>query len=253
MRPTTGSMIERNGEQATLENRFIAALPDDVRGIVYREATVRTFAPGDIVAHRGDAIAAMHFPLKGAISEIEEGLDGGCAEVTIVGFEGCSGIEALLDADAEPFLRMVEVPTTALEIASEKMLALRESTPAVHRLVHRYAAARIRGLGISIGCYARHDVPSRLARWLLRLHDRVRCDDFELTHETMALMLGVRRATVTAALGELVGTRAISSARNRLHIVDLTRLEQLSCSCYPEARDLLKTLYESHSVTEEIS
>ena len=246
------TMTEPDDERAALENRFLRELPDAVRRDVHGQATVRTFVPGDIVAHRGDPIAEVHFPLSGAISEIEEGLDGGCAEVTIVGFEGFSGIDVLLDAPFEPFLRIVEVPTTALVVASEVLLAKRETEPALHHLVHRYAAARMRGLGISIGCYARHDVPSRLARWLLRLHDRVRSEQFELTHETMALMLGVRRPTVTAVLGELVATGAVVSARNRLRIADRKRLEQFACSCYSEARDVLNSVYRAGNANEEI-
>lgn len=230
-------------EFAVTGNRFLDALAPHVAQRCLVNAEQRSHLPGDIIVHRGDRIDDLQFPISGAISEIEEGLDGGSTEVTAIGSEGFCGVEALLDVPLCPFLRVVEVKMTAIVIPLGALLEQRDRSPDFHRLVHRYAAARLHGAGISVGCNARHDVRSRLARWLLRLNDRAQDVAFELTHETISRMLGVRRATVTRAVAELVSLGAIESGRNAVRIVDRSQLEAACCSCYREARELYTTLY----------
>ena len=226
-------------------NRFLAALRDDETRALIDAATRRDLAAGDVVVHRGDRVEHAYFPLRGAIAEIEEGLDGETVEVTVVGPEGVSGIEALLDKDDAPFTRVVDVPTVALAVPVGAVRAVRDRFPAVHELIHRYAAERLRAAGISIGCNARHPVGARLARWLLRMCDRVGMTDFELTHETIARMLGVQRPTVTRAIAHLEEEGAVDTARGSVRVLDRLRLEALACSCYPESRELFDVLYRA--------
>ena len=228
-------------------NRFLDALPLEVSERCLVPAVRRAFAPGDVVARRGDSIDEAIFPLRGAISEIEEGLDGGSNEVTAIGPEGVSGFEALLDASLCPFLRLIQVRATAIAIPIAHLLEVRDRHPVFHRLLHRYAMVRLQSAGISIGCNARHDAQARLARWLLHMNDRVGDDDFEFTHATISLMLGVRRETVTRAIAGLVAEKAIAASRNAVGIIDRARLEALCCSCYPEARALYDVLYAAES------
>ena len=155
------------------KNRFVAALRDDDARALLQHAVPRTFAAGELVVRRGDRVEFVCFPLSGAIAEIEEGLDGETVEVTVVGPEGVSGIEAWLDKDDAPFTRIVEVPTVAITVDVREARAARDRSPALHELVHRYAAERLRAMGISVGCNARHPVGARLARWLLRMCDRL--------------------------------------------------------------------------------
>jgi CRP-like cAMP-binding protein len=116
----------------------------------------RDFGARELIAHKGEPFSYMYFPVSGVLSEIEEGSDGGTAEVTIIGFEGCSGIEALAKAKRHPFLLKAETPVSALAILVADMIEQRDRSAQLHTLVHAYLAARIRGAGISLGCYARH-------------------------------------------------------------------------------------------------
>ena len=164
--------------------------------------------------------------------------------------KGAAGIEALLGANEHPFLRCVELPVRAIAVPVAQLRAIRDGSPDFSAFVHRYVSARLRGLGISIGCYARHPVTARLARWLLRVLDRSNYTEFALTHETLSLMLGVRRSTVSRAMDDLAAAGAIESTRGTIAIRSRPLLETVCCSCYPDARDVHLELYGEMYVNE---
>ncbi|RZK30968.1 MAG: helix-turn-helix domain-containing protein, partial [Hymenobacter sp.] len=84
----------------------------------------------------------------------------------------------------------------------------------------------------SAACNARHPIENRLARWLLIAHDRANADDFSMTHEFMAIMLGVNRPGVTIAARILFQAGLIRYTRGRMSIIDRSGLEAATCECY---------------------
>ena len=84
----------------------------------------------------------------------------------------------------------------------------------------------------STGCIAFHPVQQRCCRWLLMTHDRVQRDEFHLSHEFLAMMLGSTRPTVTVVAGTLQKAGLINYKHGRITILDRKRLESASCECY---------------------
>lgn len=226
-------------------NRFLDALPHDIRAELLGRGQRIAAEAGEVVAERDTPIRAVYFPYRGAISEIEELWDGGAAEVTVVGDEGFSPVEALLDEPVEQRRRLVQISTVSLVVSVADAIELKDRSDALCALVRRYAVASLRVSGVGIACNARHPVTVRLARWLLRMHDRAHDDHFRLTHEVSSIMLGVRRPTVTLAIGELVAGGAIASARGAVQIVDRAKLESYTCRCYYEGRAAIERVYAS--------
>jgi Mn-dependent DtxR family transcriptional regulator len=97
----------------------------------------------------------------------------------------------------------------------------------------------------STACNAVHSVEQRLARWLLMAHDRVGRNEFPLTQEFVAMMLGATRPTVTVIAGTLQRAGLITYHRGHLTIVDREKLESASCECYRTATDLLRNVTRS--------
>jgi CRP-like cAMP-binding protein len=94
----------------------------------------------------------------------------------------------------------------------------------------------------STACNAVHNVDQRLARWLLMAHDRMETNEFVMTQEFMAMMLGVARPTVTIVAGTLQKAGLITYQRGRIAIVDREKLESASCECYRTATSLLEAV-----------
>jgi hypothetical protein len=81
-------------------------------------------------------------------------------------------------------------------------------------------------------CNIRHTLLHRLARWLLLARDRLDSDLIPLTHELLSMMLGVRRAGITAALAQLEVAGALRKSRGTILIADPVELERHACECY---------------------
>jgi CRP-like cAMP-binding protein len=106
--------------------------------------------------------------------------------------------------------------------------------------VMRYQAA-FTALVIQVtACNGLHSVEQRLARWLLMAQDHLGENDFALTQEFAAMMLGATRPTVTIVAGTLQRAGLITYRRGRVQIVDRERLEDASCECYAASRKLLQ-------------
>jgi CRP-like cAMP-binding protein len=103
---------------------------------------------------------------------------------------------------------------------------------AFHECVQRYSQGLLMLMMQSTGCMALHPVQERCCRWLLMTHDRVRSDEFHLSHEFLAMMLGSTRPTVTIVAGTLQKAGLIKYTHGRIRILDRQRLEEASCECY---------------------
>jgi CRP-like cAMP-binding protein len=99
-------------------------------------------------------------------------------------------------------------------------------------LLLRYAQALLEQTAQSVACNRKHAMEERCARWLLATRDRVGADQFALTHEFLAAMLGVRRASVTVAAGMLQEAGLIRYRRGRVTVLDAERLGEASCECH---------------------
>jgi CRP-like cAMP-binding protein len=98
--------------------------------------------------------------------------------------------------------------------------------------VQRYSQGLLMLMMQSTGCMALHPVQERCCRWLLMTHDRIRTDQFHLSHEFLAMMLGSTRPTVTIVAGTLQKAGLIKYVHGRMTIVDRAGLEAASCECY---------------------
>lgn len=142
------------------------------------------------------------------------------------------GLPVFLGAQTTPLTMIIQIAGSAARMRADALRAeIARGGPLV-AVLHRYTQAFFVQLSQSVACNRMHPLQQRCARWLLMTHDRVDGDQFLLTHDFLAQMLGVRRAGVTEAAGELPQAGAIAYERGRIEILNRARLEGAACECY---------------------
>ncbi|MFT8246335.1 Crp/Fnr family transcriptional regulator [Roseomonas sp. BN140053] len=167
------------------------------------------------------------------IATLENG-DG--AEVGVIGYEGVVGLPVILGDDRDDLEAMVQYSGTALSISAGALRDVMTTDGALRTLLLRFALVHHGQVARTAACNGHHHTEQRLARWLLIAHDRSQGDEFPMTHELLAMMLGVRRAGVTVSAGMLQRAGLIEYQRGRITITDRPGLENASCECYGVVR-----------------
>jgi len=192
---------------------------------------------GDRLWAQGDRMHHIYFPTQGSISLLVDTAQCPSLEVGLVGTEGAAGVTMALEVGIAPVRALVQGPGTALRIEAGQFSRELERNPALRSVVKRYLYVLMSQLGQMTACARFHLVEARLARWLLMTQDRAHSDDFYLTQEFLASMLGVRRVGVTQAAGFLQERRLIRYSRVRVAILDGRRLEGLAYACDATAKE----------------
>jgi CRP-like cAMP-binding protein len=219
------------------ENRILAALPEVDRQRLLAHLEPVPLALKQVLSAPHAPITHVYFPLSGVVSLLTVTEVGEAIEVATVGNEGLVGLSAFLDADSSPGQAIVQIAGDALCMPADALRAETLAGGALQTLLHRYTQGRLTQLAQGAACNRLHAMPARCARWLLMTHDRVGIDDFPLTHQFLAQMLGVRRATVTVAVGSLQRANLIRYRRGHITVIDRHGLEGASCACYRIIRD----------------
>ena len=222
-------------------NHLLAALPPDDYQRLAPALDVIPLKLKEFLHKAGEPINEVYFPGGGFVSVVTVLEDGKMVEVATIGREGMLGASAALNGDPSPAATMVQAETdTCYRMAIGDFRSEMNRQGPFHHLVARYAQALVGFIMQSTACNAVHSVEQRLARWLLMAHDRVGKDEFPLTQEFVAMMLGASRPTVTVVAGTLQKAGLITYHRGHVTIVDREKLESASCECYGAATALLK-------------
>ena len=194
-------------------------------------------ASGTVVQQPGDAIAWVGFPIDAALSVVVTMENGQTCEVGTIGREGATGVEV---AFGTPVLRttICQVAGTMARMPTASFLDAIRRSPRLEGLVRATERARTFFIEQLSACNAVHSLPQRFARWMLMLSDCADRDSYPLTHEHASILLGVRRATVTNAAGELQRLGALDYRRGQVTIADRALLESVACNCYAETKEM---------------
>ena len=214
------------------KNRLLAALPRAEYDRLHPNLEKVSLPLKEILYEANGPIPHVFFPLNGVVSLVILMEGGFTLEVGTIGNEGMVGTPVFLGSESSPTRAISQVPGEALRMEAKVFQeAMRRAGP-LYGLVQRYTQAMINQISQSTVCNRRHSVQKRMCRWLLMSHDRVGSDEFQLTQEFLAQMLGVRRPTVTAVAGILQKAGLISYHRGRITVLDRKGLEAASCECY---------------------
>lgn len=214
------------------KNRLLAALEahDLARLKPHLEAV--PLPQGTVLLRPNQPIEYVYFLESGLSSDIAMTGEERPVECGLAGYDGLVGVPVLLGTDRGIHESLMQVGGHGHRIAAAEIARAMDESPSLRRVLLRFAHVFTSQAAQSAACNARHSIERRLAKWLLLSHDRMLDDRVPLTHEYLALMLGVRRAGVTVALHELEGEKLVRAARGQITVIDRARLEARSCACY---------------------
>jgi CRP-like cAMP-binding protein len=217
-------------------NHLLARLPADEFLAIRTHLTTVRLSARERLADPGRPIAFVYFPYDAVIALSVVETSGASVEVGSIGCEGMAGLPVLLGTDRSTCRLVVQIGGEAdrMDIGD---LEREGARPEFRRLLLLYTQAFLTQLAQSTACNRLHPAERRLARWLLICRDRLDRDDLPITHDAIAHMLGVRRATVTEAAGDLQRRGLIRYRRGLVTILRRERLEAAACECYRIVRE----------------
>ncbi len=219
-------------------NSLLASLPrkDYERLMTGCEPATLTF--GEILYEPGKPIRHVYFPNDSLVSLLTL-VNGHLAlEVGMVGHEGMVGTPIPLGIDVSAVRALVQGGGTAMRMTSARFRKEFRDCPPLQRALYRYIHVLMAQVTQTAACNRFHVVEARLARWLLMTRDRVRANQFRLTQDFLAHMLGVRRVGVTRAASALQLRKLIRYSRGEISILDDKALEAAACRCYQFVKDV---------------
>lgn len=192
------------------------------------------FSRGALMTETGAPLTAAYLVTEGLVAILARTPGGAQAEAGLVGPGGLVGHQAALGARSASTDAVALTPARGLVLEAAALAALAGEQPELHRDVVDYALARAAETERLCACAAAHSIERRLARWLLSAAALIGEKPIEVTHQQLADIFAVRRASVTTSLHLLEGEHAIRCRRGSVEIRDLARLEAASCGCHAE-------------------
>jgi CRP-like cAMP-binding protein len=225
-------------KKVSVPNHILAALPrKDYRKLLpFLEPVDLTFA--QVLYEPHARIRQVYFPNDSFVSMLTSVEPDRVTEVGLVGSEGMVGVPVVLGAAVSPFRAVVQGGGTAMRVNIADFRREFNESAALRRELFLFTHLLMIQIAQTAACNRFHVVTQRMARWLLMTRDRVNSDEFRITQEFLALMLGVQRARVNIAAGILHKRKLIGYRRGTVTILDQRGLEAAACGCYKTVKDL---------------
>ena len=217
---------------ASFRNRLLSRLEPDDLARLSPHLTRLTLTQRMPLVASGEPIERCYFLESAVASVVTTTADGKQAEVGLVGREGMVDVATVMGADRTPLDVFIQMPGDAFAVPTSEVIAVFDGSRAFRRLLLGFAHSFLVQVAQTALASVALTIEDRLARWLLMTSDRSESSSFEITHEFLSLMLGVRRAGVTDALNSLVAAGYIATSRGQIIIIDRGGLEERAGASY---------------------
>jgi CRP-like cAMP-binding protein len=236
--------------QSPKQNRILAALPteDYARLLPYLEFV--SMPLGHIIYESGAPITHLYFPTSSIVAPVYEVENGTSVRLAIIGNEGLVGLSSLLGDGVMPAGVVVQSGGDGYRIGTKVLKNEFDSCGKLQQLVLHYTQALITQTAQNAICNRHHNIEQQLCRFLLMSLDRSSGNELQMTHEQIAVMLGVRRESVTQAALKLQTVGAIRYSRGHITILDREEMEDSVCECYGVVNNEYERLLPHPSVSD---
>jgi len=217
------------------KNAILYALDSTSEELVLRQGEFVELALRQQIYESEEEIRDVYFPLDSVLSVVALMRDGSQIEVGTIGREGMSAFPLLMGAKSTANFCYCQVRGNAIKIPADLFRELFANDRGFRQLLDRYLQAYVNMLGQLAACNRLHSIYERCARWLLMTRDRVDGDEFPLTQEFLAMMLGTGRSGVAIAASTFQQAGFIKYSHGVIQLLDRPGLENAACECYEVA------------------
>lgn len=235
--------------QSPKQNQILAALPPEDYERLLPHLELSHLSVGQSVYEAGASIHHLYFPTTSILAPVYGTESGTSVRLALIGNEGLVGISVLLGGGGMPGEVVVQSAGNAYHIRPDILIREFDACGKFQQQVLRYTQALITQTAQNAVCNRHHNVEQQLSRFLLMSLDRLSGNTLQMTHEHIAVMLGVRRESVTQAALKLQSIGAIRYSRGHIAVLDRDELEDLVCECYSVVNDEYERLLPCRAST----
>lgn len=224
------------------ENQILTGLSKSDYQHFFSQLELVSLAQGEVIYEAHGPLDYVYFPVTAVFSMLVTMEDGNTVEVGPVGREGLVGLRVFLGAETTPERVIVHIAGNAMRLRARELKAEMGGRTVLPGKLLRYTQMLLAMTAQTGACNKLHSLEQQLARWLLTMDDYVN-GDLRITHELIALTLGVRRAGISVAANSFRTEGLIDYHRSDIRIVDRNRLQAVACECYPVVKEHYDNLY----------
>jgi CRP-like cAMP-binding protein len=213
-------------------NSLLAALPADEINSLTPHLELVSLSSGFIIHEPGTPIRHVYFPTSAVVSLLYDMDDGALVEAIVVGKEGMVGVSVFLGGESALSRAVVQSAGYAYRLKGECLKREFLRPGSLQNILLRYTQALLTEMAQTLVCVRHHSLAQRLSRYLLKRFDRLSSNVLEISQESIAILLGVRRAAISAIAVNLRKAGLIDYERGRIVLLDRTGLEKQACGCY---------------------
>jgi CRP-like cAMP-binding protein len=230
-------MTDTTPSRAGIRNRLLQKLSPGDWDLLGPQLEAVTLKERQVIEVPNKPITHVYFIEIGVVSVVAVNQEDHRIEVGVIGNEGLTGVPLIMGDNRAQHSTYMQIGGNGLRIGAERFLAAQRQSASLNNLMMKSAQAFMIQTAHTALANGRAKLEERLARWLLMAHDRLDTTAVPLTHEFLAVMLGVRRAGVTVALHNFELRGLIATKRGQLTLVNRAGIEQVAGSFYgiPEA------------------
>ena len=219
-----------------VSNHLLAALPTESLRLLLGRMERVPLKRRQIIQERNLPTNCAYFLESGAASLMARAGERSTVEIRTLGSKDFVGTSIVLGTRRSPHRCVVQIAGEALRISADDLAHSMDELPELRRVILGYVQTALVHSSQLVACNTRHSLRQRLARWLMIANDGCQTNELALTHDSLSRALGVRRAGVTKAIGELEQEGLIRRGRGRILIIEPEGLEQACCNCYRAIR-----------------
>lgn len=231
-----GEMLEAHA-RAGIRNRLLQKISLEDWDLVGPHLEAVTLKDRQIIEVPTKPITHAYFLDLGVASVVAVDAQDHRIEVGVIGYEGVTGVPLIMGDNRAQHSTYMQIGGSGHRIPAQALCEGLAKSEGLRALMLKSAQGFMIQTAHTALANGRAKLEQRLARWLLMAHDRMTTDAVPLTHEFLAVMLGVRRAGVTVAIHGFERRGLVTTRRGQLTLVNRAGIEQIAGSFYgtPEA------------------